>query len=511
LPTGKVETKFGQARLRGLPDRARSRKTKRERGGFHRAASLFLRNAVRRVFEKKIFMKKINPKKLFSSEILNFPVKIKRPGKVRYVNLDNAATTPPFFTVEKEIKKYLESYGSVHRGAGIKSKISTDVYENTREIIKNFVNAPKDAYVMFSGNTTGAMNMAAYFFSFLPGKVAVSEIEHSSSYLPWVKAEGEKELGNERVCEKKMEAVNDRIQKSGLKNVVKYSLSDDFEFDLNDIENIFKKNKIKAFVLTASSNVTGYCPPIKKIGKLVHKYGAYFIVDACQFIQHHKIDMKKDGIDFLAASGHKFYAPYGGGFLIGPKKFLDKFLPYQIGGGNLPYIAESGEFIRYKNQLAHDPGTPNALGAVSMAIALEKLQKLGLKNVEAHEKRLARKAFDYLKKNKRVKLYVSEKHLNTVLPFNIIGMEPKKVAEILNEKYGIGVRAGSFCSYSLVKKLLGIKNEKQIILAVKREDVSKIPGFVRASISLCNNDEDIARFIAAVGEITREEIQRFSN
>lgn len=444
---------------------------------------------------------KIIPSELFSREILNYPVETTKLGRVTYVNLDNAATTPPFLTVQEGVDNFFKSYGSVHRGAGAKSKISTDLYEEAREIIKDFVGAPVDDYVLFTGNTTGAMNTAAYFFSFLEGKVAVSEIEHSSSWLPWIKSEGEKLLGKEQVSFQKIEKTQEKIQELGRNNVLQYSLNKEGEFDVEAIEKLFFHNKIKALVLTAASNVTGYRPDIKKIGEIVHRYGAYYVVDACQFLQHHRINMKEMGIDFLAASGHKFYAPYGGGFLIGPKNFFDKFLPYQIGGGNLPYITKNGVFIRYKNQMAHDPGTPNAVGAVAMAIALKKLKEIGVEKVEAYETGLTKIVYEELKKNPKVNILVKEKHLGTVIPFVVKGKDSNTVAERLNNEFGVGVRAGSFCVYNVVRNLLGIKDDSDIIEAVKRGDTSVIPGIVRASFGLCNTREDVERFLKAINYI----------
>jgi len=458
---------------------------------------------VRKTFIKYMKQTLISPSQLFDSRILRYQVKTNKLGKVRYVNLDNAATTPPFKSVEEGVLKYLSSYGSVHRGAGTKSKISTDIYEDTRDVIKRFVNAPDDNYVIFTGNTTGGMNTAAYFFSFLSGNVAVSEIEHSSSWLPWVKTEGYKLLGSEQIKLSQLNSINQRIQDLGRQHVIQYHVNENFEFDLNDIEKTLKENRIKAFVLTASSNVTGYCPDIKAIGRLVHKYKAWFVVDACQFIQHHKIDMQDQGIDFLIASGHKFYAPYGGGFLIGPKTFLDEFLPYQIGGGNLPYITASGEFLRYKNQLAHDPGTPNALGSVAMALALKQITEIGINNIEVYEHTLTQEAYKSLQSNPFVDLYVSPKHLSTVIPFNIKGKDPKDVASQLNDEYGIGVRAGSFCAYQTVRSLLHIQDDKKITKLVKAGDTSLIPGFIRASFGICNRPADVKRFIQAIENITQ--------
>lgn len=445
---------------------------------------------------------KINQQDLFSEDVLKYPVETTRIGRVSYVNLDNAATTPPLKIVQEGVDDYLKFYGSVHRGAGTKSKKSTDVYEETRQVIKEFVGAPENSYVLFTGNTTGAMNTVAYFFSFLEGKVAVSEIEHSSSWLPWIKSEGEKLLGDKQVDFKDVSKTQERIQKLGGGIVLRYPLNEEGEFDVQKIEEMLKNNKIKAFVLTASSNVTGYRPDIKKIGEIVHKYGAYYIVDACQFLQHHKVDMLEMGIDFLAASGHKFYAPYGGGFLIGPKNFLDEFLPYQIGGGNLPYITKEGVFLRYKNQLAHDPGTPNAVGAVAMAIALKTLKNIGIGKIEEYESNLARKAYEAMKQNSKINLLVKDNQLSTVIPFTVNGQDSCIVAERLNSEFGIGVRAGSFCAYDVVRDLLGVQDESKIIEAVNHGDTSLIPGIIRASFALCNTEEDVERFIQAINFIT---------
>lgn len=445
----------------------------------------------------------INPTTLFSSEILNFPVNTAENGRTTYVNLDNAATTSPLKAVEDRVSQYLKGYGSVHRGSGEKSKISTNIYEDSRRIIKDFVKAPTNDYVLFTNNTTGAVNTLAHFFSFLEGRIAVSSIEHSSSWLPWIKAEGVKALGSAQVTLDSMDEMNEKIQEAGRKQVIQYDVNDEFEFNLDAIEKLLKTNKIKALVVTASSNLTGYCPDIRAIGQLAHKYGAYFVVDACQFLQHHTINMQKMEIDFLMASGHKFYAPYGGGFLVGPKYFFDNFLPYQIGGGNLPYITEGGEFLRYRNQMAHDPGTPNAIGAVSMAYALEELEKIGIENVYNHEHELTKIAFDHLKSNPKINLYIKEKHLNTVIPFNLKGLDAKSVAEILNDEYGIGVRAGSFCVYHAIRKLLKVSDDKQIANSVRRGDTSPIPQIIRVSFGLCNTREDVKRFIQAIEKITK--------
>ncbi len=302
---------------------------------------------------------------------------------------------------------------------------------------------------------------------------------------------------------KDLEIVNVKIQKAGHIQVLQYGINENFEFDYKKMEALLQKNYIKALVVTASSNITGYCPDLKKISDLAHKYGAYFVVDGCQYIQHHKLDMQALDVDFLLASGHKFYAPYGGGFLIGPKNFFDKFLPYQIGGGNLPYITESGEFLRYANQLAHDPGTANAVGAVAMAKALTVLGELGLDKVAEYEKKLTQRAYDYMRSNSKITLHVSQNHLNTIIPFSLVDMSADEVAERLNTDYGIGVRAGSFCVYHAVRSLLCITDDEEITAAMRTGDTGLIPKMIRVSFSLCNSEADVDRLISALTEITK--------
>ncbi len=452
--------------------------------GFETKTLLQKINTLLLVAQKPITTKD-NSSELFPDEVQNYQVQTNKLGKTRYVNFDNAATTPPLQVVQEKIQNFMSHYGSVHRGAGQKSQVSTDQYEKSREVIKNFVHAPMNSYVLFSNNTTGGMNMLAHFFSFLPGKIAVSSIEHSSSWLPWIKSEGIRHLDKQRHSDNE-KTLGEEIQNTGKKFVLTYDVNNDLEFDIRDIEKILSDNKIKALVVTASSNVTGYCPDLKTIGQLCKKYNTYFIVDACQYIQHKKIDMTDLKIDFLIASGHKFYAPYGSGFIIGPKHFFDQFLPYQIGGGNIDYIDEDGKFYWQKNNLTHDPGTPNAAGAIAMTVALQKLSEIGLENIHRHEYRIAKKIYDYLKSNKKITVHTKENHLNSIITFNIKGLTPEKTAQMLNDDYGIGVRSGNFCVYNVIRKLTD-NNE----------------GVVRVSVGLCNDMEDAKRLIWAVEEMTK--------
>jgi len=418
----------------------------------------------------------------------------------RYVDLDAAASTSPLPAVEDAVRAFLAEYGSVHRGSGRHSKLSTDAYDHARRVIRRFVGAGEEDYVLFTGNTTGAMNVIAHHLSFLRGGVAVSSLEHSSSLLPFVKAEGERAVQGRQFALEELDSVAEQIQLAGRKNVHKYIIDPFRGIDLESLETLLSTHKTKAVVLTASSNLTGYCPPIREVARLAHSHGALLVLDGCQFVQHHVLNMEAEGVDFVAASGHKFYAPYGGGFLVGPKWFFDRFLPYQIGGGNLPYITGDGEFLRFKIELAHDPGTPNAVGAVAMAAALEEMEKIGLDRIFSHEKALAMRAHEGLSSIPGVELYVERERLGTVVPFNLRGQDPKEVAEILSTQFDIGVRAGSFCVYEGVRQLLGITPEEDARIAerVRLGDTSSIPGLIRASVCWHTRTEDVDRLIEAV-------------
>lgn len=433
-------------------------------------------------------MKEVNPYELFDREALDYTVETTR-GTVRYVNLDNAATTIPFLKVISDVADYLKSYGSIHRGSGQKSIISTCKYENARKTIREAVGGNEDTYVVFTKNTTEAINQAAVLWSKRPGKILVSDIEHSSNLLPWM-------THNE---------------------IIQYKTTDQGLVELDKIEAALRENEgnIKLVVITAMSNISGYKTPFEQVAELAHRYGAKILLDACQYVQHRKLDMKDpqdpQHIDFCSFSGHKMYSPYGGGALLGPKSFFDEQLPYQIGGGNLPYITSDLEIKKYRTVRTHDPGTANAVGAVSMASAFQVLEELGYENIQDYEHKIVHYAFTEMSKIPGVKIYILEENLSTVIPFDIEGFKSKLVAEILANDFGIGVRAGSFCTYEMVRKLQGITKEqdKQIGDEVDKGIIANIPGLIRASFALSCQQEDAERLVEALKEIASKGAEHY--
>ncbi|MDZ8081448.1 MAG: aminotransferase class V-fold PLP-dependent enzyme [Nostoc sp. DcaGUA01] len=447
------------------------------------------RNAQLRPFAENFdsfWHKEIKP--LFTDESLSFRVKTLNGNYVEYVNLDNGATTTPFATLKQYVDQMLDTYGSVHRGSGQKSVITTREYDASRNIIRDFVGSSSQNYVIFAKNTTEAINGAATLWAKKPGKILVSDIEHSSNLLPWVTRD----------------------------EVIQYRTRPDGSVSLSEIENIFKAHQnrpkteqIKLLTITGASTITGYRPPIYEIAALAHRYGAKMFADVCQLIQHERVDMRPDDdpchLDFVAFSGHKMYAPYGTGVLLGPKEFFDSSYPYQIGGGNLPYITRNLEIKRFYTERAHDPGTPNAMGAIAIAKAIEIIEGLGRSRIAEYEHSLVEFTFTRLASIPGVKIHIPGDNLAHVIPFDIDGFDGRLVAEILAQEYGIGVRAGAFCTYEYIRKLKNISDEQDLEIAKEVETgiTRNIPSIIRASFAIYNTLEDCDRLINAIAQIAK--------
>jgi cysteine desulfurase / selenocysteine lyase len=440
----------------------------------------------------KFWEQEIRP--LFTDESLFFKVKTLDGKEIKYVNLDNGATTTPFAAVKEYVNEMLDSYGSVHRGSGQKSLISTREYDASRDVIRNFVGASSQNYVIFAKNTTEAINGTATLWAKIPGKILVSDIEHSSNLLPWV--------------------TNDQV--------IQYRTQPDGSVELAEIEKILKahQNKpkteqIKLLTITGASTITGYRPPIYEIAALVHRYGIKMFADVCQLVQHERVDMRPDDdpshLDFVAFSGHKMYAPYGTGILVGPKEFFDSFHPYQIGGGNLPYITRDLQIKRFYTERAHDPGTPNAMGAISIARAIQIIDGVGREEIARYEHSLVEYTFTRMQQIPGVKVHISGDTLAHVIPFDIEGFDGRLVGEILAQEYGIGVRAGAFCTYEYIRKLKNISDEQdhQIAAEVDRGITRNIPTIIRASFAVYNTFEDCDRFLNAISEIARNGVEHY--
>ncbi len=400
--------------------------------------------------------------------------------KVNYINLDNAASTPTLQPILNKVNSFLEWYSSIHRGTGYKSKISTKVYEQTREIVTNFVGSNNDNVVVFVKNTTEAINKLSYRLGLTKNDIVITTImEHHSNDLPW---------------RNKAKVLHSKVLDNG-------------ELDIKDLEHKIKINagKVKLVTITGCSNVTGIVNDIHYIAALCHKYGSKIMVDAAQLIPHRKVNMKgnkkDDYIDFIAFCGHKMYAPFGTGVLIAPKSVLIKGEPEYVGGGTIISVT------KYNTHWADPPekdeaGTPNVVGSVALAEAIKVLQEIGMRNIQKHENTLTDNLITELNSIKGITIYSPSNTKNSidkvgVISFNVKDIPHNLVASALAYEGGIGVRSGCFCAHPYVHSLLKISN-KDIVQFQKRfllQDMKETPGMVRASFGIYNTINEIKTFI----------------
>ncbi|MFZ5808818.1 MAG: aminotransferase class V-fold PLP-dependent enzyme [Chloroflexota bacterium] len=418
---------------------------------------------------------------------INSLTPLRNGQKVQYVNLDNAASTPAFRRVVDKVSEALEMYSSVHRGSGFKSLFSTYLYDKAREVAANFVGADREHdVVIFGKNTTEAINKLARRFPFEPGDVVLTTVmEHHSNDLPW-----------------RAVAQTEHVE-----------VTAEGTLDISDLEAKLAQHRgrVKLVTVTGASNVSGFMPPIYDVAELAHQYGAQCMVDCAQLLPHRKIDMGEPDsprhLDFIAFSAHKVYAPFGSGVLIGPKAFFNRGDPDYRGGGTVEIVTL--DEVEWTDAPERDEaGSPNVLGAVALAAALEQLNEVGMEKVAEHEKALTRYALHELGKIRGVRLFGSKDPHRLedrvgVIPFEVEGMPHAKLAAILGFEGGIGVRNGCFCAHPYVLRLLKVENQEFLThrQRVLSHDRSDLPGFVRASFGCYNETSDIDRLTEVLERI----------
>ncbi|XWX63389.1 aminotransferase class V-fold PLP-dependent enzyme [Desulfitobacterium sp. AusDCA] len=433
----------------------------------------------------QVFPYRPNYRELFVG--LETLVPLAKGGAVPAINFDNAATTPPFNKVMNDINQFAPLYSSIHRGTGYKSVFSSQVYEQARKTVLQFVGGLSEQNtVIFVKNATEAINKLSYRL-WNPQKkeiVLTTWMEHHSNLLPW----------------------RDKFQ-------VDYI---EFEshggLNLDDLERKLQRYKgaVKLVAVTGASNVTGIMNPIHQIAEIVHRYNAKILVDAAQLAPHAPIDMRPDyapdHIDFLAFSAHKMYAPFGIGVLIGPKPIFEQGSPEYKGGGTVRFVTKD-RVIWDDPPHKEEAGTPNVIGVVALISAIEALSSIGMKKVLKQEERLLQYAQKKLEKIAGIELYtpLSLSRIG-VIPFNIVGMRHEKVAEILSWEGGIAVRNGCFCAQPYVQRLLRI-SDLDMEKFINNPHLPR-PGLVRMSFGLYNTREEIDQTTALLQEIAEFERNR---
>jgi selenocysteine lyase/cysteine desulfurase len=379
-------------------------------------------------------------------------------------NLDNAATTPALACVVARVLELLPWYGSINRGAGVRARVSSDAYEGSRATVHRLVGARADQAVIFTRNTTDGLNKVARLLLHQHSKRAVvltTASEHHANLLPW----------------RWMDYRHVRLLEDG---------SPDVDHLASLLDSL--RGRVKLVALSGASNVTGHVPDIAVWSRLTHEAGAELCVDAAQLAPHRALELAALGIDHCAFSGHKLFAPFGSGVLISPVRFLESGPPDVWGGGATASV--SLEDIEWNcAPEREEAGTPNVLGAVALATALEHLHEVGFDMLAAHERGLESELLSALSSAPEV--VTPSRAIGDrvgVFPFAVAGRDPHELAEAFGQR-GVAIRAGKFCAHPLVRHLRGSMG------------LEPDGGLLRVSLAGSTGMHEITRFATALGEL----------
>jgi selenocysteine lyase/cysteine desulfurase len=372
------------------------------------------------------------------------------------------------------VTEFLPWYSSVHRGAGYKSRRATAAYEEARESAHRFSGraAADGNVVVLCRNTTEAINQLAYRLRLTPDDVvATTVVEHHANLLPWA-----------RLCQRRW-----------------VECGPDGTFTTEDVVEVLDAGKPPALLtFTGASNVTGWMPPVEEICTEAHARGIPVLLDAAQLAPHRRLP---PGPDFIAFSGHKLYAPYGAGALIGPREAFADGDPFLAGGGAVDLV-DLDEVIWTEPPEREEAGSPNVIGAVAFGAAMDELERIGWDVIGRHEAALSARLHDGLRSIEGVRVLGPGPGTDTlsVASFNVEGMHHALVAARLSAEWGIGVRHGCFCAHPYLLRLLGVGPEgvARAREAVQRGERRDIPGAVRASCGLGTSGEDVDTLLDAV-------------
>lgn len=416
----------------------------------------------------------------------NSTVKLFNGKKIKVVILNNAATTPPFMCTIKKVNAFLKNYSAFHRGSGPNAQKTYESVQDSINIIKSFLQTTKDHSILFSQNTSAAINLFIRTLNLKKGDIIItSDIEHTSNNLPW------------------------RFNSNA--SVVYITSNIDGSLDYEDLKRkLIKYNKrVKLVAITGASNLTGYIPDIKKISTLAHKSGALLFVDAAQLAPHRRIRMKTDGIDALAFSAHKTYAPFGIGVLVIPTKILDR-IPLDPGGGSIDMLSEE-RVIWSPSEIRHQAGTWNTTGIIALAESCKTLKNISWNKIQKHENELIHYALKKLNAIKGIKTYIpedlykKENRIGTIV-FNLDNYHHTLLSTILDTEYGIETRSGTICNHRIVKRWFNIKYNEQNNIEKEIQKGNRLSsyGIVRISFGIQNSKRDIDALIKALKNISEK-------
>jgi|TARA_B100001750_G_scaffold246509_1_gene269070 cysteine desulfurase/selenocysteine lyase len=389
-----------------------------------------------------------------------FPIFSKKVHNNDLVYLDSAnSSQKPLVVVDRIYDFYTKEFSNIGRSVHYLAVAATNLYENTRVSVQKFINAKDKDEIVFTKGATEAINLVANTFgnkNLNEGdEVLITELEHHSNYVPW-----------------------HYLRKSKGVKIEFAEVNNDGEVTLESIEKKIT-SKTKMIAVTHLSNVTGAILPIKEITQLAHSKGIPVLVDGCQGAPHLNLDMQDLDCDFYAISCHKMYGPTGLGILYAKKKWLEELPPYQGGGGMIGEVKKND--ISYGDlPNKYEAGTMATAQVIAFEESIKFLNKLGMKNIIEHEKKLMEYGRETLMKNNSVKLIGNPKNQGAVLSFTIEGIHPHDIATILDED-GVAIRAGHHCCQIL-------------------HDKFGLPATARASFGVYNTKEDIDKLNASINK-----------
>lgn len=392
-----------------------------------------------------------------------FPVLHQEVNGKPLIYFDNAATTQKPQSVLDALTGYYQNDNSnIHRGAHTLADRATRHYEETREGVKNFINANESAEVIFTKGTTESINLVAssYGRKFITkgDEIIISTLEHHSNIVPW-----------QMLCEEK-EAILKVIP-----------INDKGEILLDEFENMLS-DKTKFVSIVHVSNALGTINPVKEIIKKAHQIGAKVLLDGAQSTNHLDIDVQDLDCDFLAFSAHKLYGPTGLGILYGKRSLLEIMPPYQ-GGGEMIKEVTFAKTTYNEIPFKFEAGTPNIADVIAFQKALDFISTIGKSNIKKHEDELLDHANETFGQIKGFVPVGTAAEKVSVLSFNINGMHPFDVGVMLDAS-GIAVRTGHHCTQPLMQRL-------------------GLEGTVRASFSVYNTKSEIDQMAVSLAKIAK--------
>ncbi len=371
------------------------------------------------------------------------------------IYLDNAATTQKPLDVINSQLAYYENYcANTHRSSFGHANEATKRFEDTRKILREFINAEFNEEITFTKGVTESINFIASAYAKNFETVIISSLEHHSNIVPW--------------------HMQGRSLGKGLE-VVK--CNENLDFDFKDFEKILKNTPNSFVSITHISNAFGKIHNIKRIISLAHKYEAVVMVDGAQSLAHMSIDVQDLDVDFFAISAHKTFGPTGVGAIYIKKEFLEKLEPYQTGGATIHEV-DFNHSTLLDSPYKFEAGTQNIAGVIGFGEALKFISHIGYKNIETIEKDVFKYLDEELRKLPNILFYNDIKDTTGSRSFNFKNISHDDIG-ILVDKMNIALRVGHHCAQPIMKQL-GIK------------------GTIRVSIAFYNDYEDINKLIEAL-------------